>query len=652
MSRAGIRAAIFVMLAVVGTGAAARDLTPDIHRHVLPNGLEVYLLEDRSAPLFTFQYWVKVGSGDEWEGNPGVTGLSHFFEHLMFRGTERFPKYFDEVSSRGGKVNAFTWLDVTVYWEKLHKQALEHVLDIESDRIRNMRVDFLSVEPEREVVKSERLLRVENSPSGALNEAVGATLFQHHSYHWPTVGWMRDLSAISIAEAQRYHSRFYVPNNAFIVLVGDFDAKAAFAQIRKAFGDFERRPLQRTERQQEPPQTAERRIYVEKPTGAGLFNVSYRCPAGSAPDFVALDVARQLLAGGKTARLQSALIHTPDPLAKDLSSFMFPFVDPGVLQIEVQMLPGKANRLAEERLTAEVERLASEPVSPDELERAVAQLRADIVRGMATTNSRATMIGFSVRATGDPTLPWKRLRQYGEVTPADVQRVGRKWLGARRRVVGHALDPSELVTLTGAFLADHPSTTAGLDALVGDALAYAVDSEAHRRESATLAEERRALVLLGERAERAREQAPNDRVRQMIETYLRDGEKGLTKREAMAARRAEALATRAAELGKRHQALLERLGAVEQTARGAEARRIRWAARLLGARGVGGPSAAPEDDVGLGEWALSGLCMQHFGGVRARGIAQALARRASEGGTLQAIREFAHKAQSLGAGRM
>ena len=215
---------VALVLLVSGT-AYARDLTPDIQEHTLDNGLVIYTLEDHSAPLFTFQLWVKVGSADEWQGRPGVTGLSHFFEHMMFRGTKKYPQYFGALRRRGGKLNAFTWLDVTVYWEKLAKKHLEFVLDLESDRFKHMKVDFLNLEPEREVVKSERLMRTENSPSGALRERTSANLITKHSYHWPTVGWMRDLNAITLEQAQAYHQRFYVPNNCFLVLVGDFNGQ-------------------------------------------------------------------------------------------------------------------------------------------------------------------------------------------------------------------------------------------------------------------------------------------------------------------------------------------------------------------------------------------------------------------------------------------
>ena len=650
-----MRRALPLLLAVWMLGeapaATARDLTPKIQQHVLNNGLRVYLLEDHSAPLFTFQYWVEVGSGDEWEGRPGVTGLSHFFEHLMFKGTERYPDFFKEISSRGGKLNAFTWLDVTVYWDKLVTDELEFVLDIESDRLKHMRVDFLAIEPEREVVKSERLMRTENKPSGALSEAVSATLFKKHSYHWSTVGWMRDLNAITIEQARAYHARFYVPNNAFIVLVGDFQPKEALKLIRKYYGGFEKKEVKREARAPEPPQTAERRVFVEKPVGTGLMNVTYRAPAGKHADYLTLDVVKQLLVGGKTSRLQSALVHSDDPVARSVSGFMFPFVDEGVLSLEVRMLPGKANLDAERRITAQIKRLCDEPVPTKELARAVAQLRADTVRGMATTHSRAQLIGFSVRGTGDPAFPWKALETYGKVTPADVQRVANRWLQPSSRVIGHAVDPRRLVALSRQLGKEHPSKIDGLDALLAEAMAFAASAEAFRKDVAAAAVEKKAIILLEARAKVALLAAKGDKaLLEKLDAYLGKAAKGTVKRKEQLAKRLAGHDKRAAALEDKRVALAGRWKTISAQAKAG--RRLAWAGHLVHAtpfRGVGEPTGG---DAGLAEWALHALSIRHFGGLAIQDIAAKLAKRDPKDGVLRAVREFAHTAQSVDAGRM
>ena len=636
------------------------DLTPNIEHYTLSNGLDVYLLEDHSAPLFTFQYWVKVGSADEWEGSPGITGLSHFFEHMMFRGTEKYPSYFQEISSRGGQLNAFTWLDVTVYWEKLANTELEFVLDIESDRLANMRVDFLNLEPEREVVKSERLLRTENSPEGALREAMSASLFTDHSYHWPTVGWMRDLNAITVEQAQEYHRRFYVPNNAFIILVGDFETAEAKRLIEARFGSFENRPIERRTRTEDAPITSVRRTYVEKPTGTGLLHVHYQTPAGRSPDFVVLEVIEQLLTGGKTSRLEQALIHGEDPIARNVGSFLFPFVDPSVFAFDVELLPEKANRDAENRIAAEIERLRTEPVAASELERAVAQLRGSIVRSMTTTHNRAQMIGFSIRSTDDPALPWKRLQQYGEVTTEDIQRVANQWLNPTSRVIGNAVNPQSLVGLVQAWLEAHPSTTPDLDALIQEYTALAAGFAEANAEARSIQQEDEAIQFLAQRGEQERTRLAGDaEALAALDTYLSEGDKGPVKRGEVISQRKEALAAGLAELQDKRQKLDQERAALETA--DADANRQQWVSMLsviiqpsasdntVAAR----PSPAEEStDRALGDWALQLLTRQHFAGPTATGVAARLAARAPAEGALRDIWNFAHIAQRVDAGRM
>ena len=641
-----------------GCSAPTRNLTPRIDKHVLDNGLEVYLLEDRSAPLFTFQYWVKVGSADEWQGSPGTTGLSHFFEHMMFRGTEKFPQYFEAVSSRGGKLNAFTWLDVTVYWEKMAAADLEYTLDLESDRLRHMTVDFLNLEPEREVVKSERLLRTENSAEGALREAMAATLFTDHSYHWPTVGWMRDLNAITIEQAAEYHARYYVPNNAFIILVGDFDSEPTLELIRKYFGDFERRDIERTPRRGDAQQTAVRRTYVDKPTGTGLLQVAYRAPEGGHPDFVVLEVVEQLLTGGKSSRLQRALVYGDAPIAKSVGSFLFPFVDPSMVSLDVELLPDKSNREAEGRVEAEVARLRTELVSESDLERAVAGLRGGIVRSMATTHSRAQMMGFSVRSTGDPGLPWKRLQQYGEVTAEDVQRVARTWLDPTRRVIGNAIDSREIAGLTAEWLKAHPSGVEGLDELVVNATTLAAQAVAVRREASAIETERRAIELLEERAAKERERLAGDEEGlAALAAYIDTGEKGpvkrreaLQQREAAAAAASSELSPQAQLVLRTHEALTEAIRQQPSEVSGRFGGRLVWAKQLL--EGGGNPGRPPPDAERLAEWALRALALRHYAEADITGVADALAKLAPADGPLRAIWDFAHAAQRVDAGRM
>ena len=232
---------------LVAGGAALR---PPLERATLPNGLEVYLLPDAGAPLVCVQVWVKVGSVDEYEGRSGtepgsgrpsvfdhgITGLSHFFEHLMFQGTKRFPDYDLALAPLGARNNAFTYQDATVYWAYTPKEHLGHILDIEADRFGQMKVDFVHLEPEREVVKSERRQNVDADPGEIAEERAIKRTFDRFPYRWGPIGWMDDLDSIPLETAQRYHAEHYTTNNTVLVVAGDFEPGAALEQIRKTWG--------------------------------------------------------------------------------------------------------------------------------------------------------------------------------------------------------------------------------------------------------------------------------------------------------------------------------------------------------------------------------------------------------------------------------
>ena len=623
------------------------DLAPQIETATLDNGLTIYLVEDRSAPITAFQYWVKVGSADEHEGQPGITGLSHFFEHMMFRGTPKHPDYFNAVSSKGAQLNAFTWLDVTVYWEKFASEHLEFILDIESDRLANMSIDLLNLEPEREVVKSERRLRTENSASGSLREAVSAALFQHHSYHWPTVGWMRDLNAISIEEARAYHGRFYVPNNAYVILVGDFDTKDALAKMERFFGSFPRGNIDRPVRKTEPTQMRTRRTWVAKPTASGLLNVSYRSPAGGDPDFTVLEVIDAILTKGRGSRAQKSLVYGESPVAKSISPFLFPFRDPGIFQLELKLLPGIANVDAEKRLEQVITKLRTTPVDARVLARAVAQLRADIVRMMTTTQSRAQLMGFYIRATGDPALPWKRLQQYGEVTPADIVRVANQWLTPEKRVIGHAVKLSQLNALTAELIHAWPQNPQ-LDELLAEAVKYSLMRQQWSEGIKTAALEDKAIHALIDRASREQAAVATAKQRQAIDTYLETADQGVKKRRSALAALRNGLNTKKASLDAMKEAILEKLASY------GEHHRAKTALGILQ-----NTSAQPLDEKGgkndmrVAEWAL------HFiteAAVNSRGPANEVLTRLAANETnhpvLTKLYHFAYTLQRIDSGEL
>ena len=637
---------LLLLLSVLScaTTQSRKGFVPDIQTATLENGLRVYLVQDDAAPITTFQYWVNVGSADEHQGQPGITGLSHFFEHMMFRGTAKYPDYFQAVSSKGAQLNAFTWLDVTVYWEKFASEHLDFILDIESDRLANMTIDLLNLEPEREVVKSERRLRTENSASGSLGEAVGATLYQAHSYHWPTVGWMRDLNAITIEEARAYHGRFYVPNNAYIVLVGDFEPQDALQRLEKYFGGFVRGHVDRPARTPEPPQTRTRRTWVAKPTATGLLNVSYRSPAGGDPDFVVLEVIEALLTKGRNSIAQKALVYGDAPIAKSISPFLFPFTDQGVFQLELELLPNTSSWSAEERLEAVVSTLRNKRVSPDDLQRATAQLRADIVRMMSTTQSRAQLMGFSIRATGDPALPWKRLEQYGDVTPEDIQRVARRWLSPQKRVVGHAVNIGRLNQLASAVVQKWPESKE-LDAALTSAIRYRLDLHQWSEAKAEMASEVKAIGLLEKRAARERSSMQDKEKQAALDAYLSTADQGVSKRRAAVATMQAGLDSKKAALDATQSKLTAALSAI------ADSHRARFVKAIL--RGDLAADTPPAAAAHLGEWALHQLLHQVTMESGKQNTAEAALRPHRQSDSVLAeLYDFAYTLQSIDAGEM
>ena len=507
----------------------------DVREHALANGMRVYLLPDDSAPVFTFQVWYQVGSGDEWEARPGedhgITGLSHFFEHLMFRGTEKYPEFFDHVYQRGGQLNAWTWLDATCYWEKLPRDHLEFAIDAEADRLEHMKLDFLNLEPEREVVKSERLLRTDNDPSGAVSEALHRLAYREHPYGWPTVGWMRDLNCITIEEAEAYYSPRYAPNNAFIILVGDVDPDHALGLIEDRFGKLPaREDLPPRSRTPEPVQTEVRRGRVVKPVAAPMFEVAWQAPPAANPDFAALEVLHYLLVRGKSSRIQRALVHGDDPVATRATGSLWPMVDPYLYLWEVTARPGRSAREAEARLLAEIRRLARDPPTPREMEKAVNGLSADVVRATLSCQGRADNLGFSVLTTGDPLTFMKRLTLYPAVTAADVSDAAAKWLSTGRRTVIAATDPDGPVALAKAHAGAEPA--AGWSTLI-EAIEHRIGRAQVADREAELDVEATAIERLESRRIAALERARADgdeTLATALEAFGEEDDKGPRKR--------------------------------------------------------------------------------------------------------------------------
>jgi zinc protease len=404
-----------------------------VGEHSLKSGLQIRLLQDRSLPVCTLYSFFRVGSRNE---RPGITGISHLFEHMMFNGSKKYgPKEFDRrLEASGGTSNAYTSNDLTAYYEDFASEALPLVLDLEADRMASLLIDDASLARERDVVKEERRFRTDNDIDGMLDEALGALAFLAHPYRWPVIGWMSDIEAITRQDCESYFRAYYAPNNCTLVLVGDFETSAALREIKRLYGAIASGgPLPGVARG-EPPQKGERRAVIRYPSQAPALLAGFRGPGGRDPDSLVLDLIEAALSAGEGARLKRALVYEQELCVDAHVSFAWR-VDPGLFEISLKLNPGVDPDRAENALWAELSRIADEQLSERELERAKNLMRNQLLRALSTTNGRAHTIGQMELMLGS----WRAMLdlpdRYAAITAADVQRVARKTFAPHRRNV-------------------------------------------------------------------------------------------------------------------------------------------------------------------------------------------------------------------------
>lgn len=407
--------------------------------HTLPNGLRVRVLPERSAPTVSYYTFFQVGSRNE---RLGVTGISHLFEHMMFNGAAKYgPKEFDRVlESRGGHSNAYTSNDLTAYYEDFSGEALETVVDLESDRMRSLRLTDDSLEQEREVVKEERRLRTENSVFGLMEEQLESLVYLAHPYRWPVIGWMDDIERITRDDCEGFFRTYYAPNNAAIYVVGDVDADATVALLERAYGDIPAGPRPAPVAQGEPPQRGERRATVRYPAQAPALLTGWRGPAARSPDAAALDVLQVCLAVGESSRLRRRLVQELE-IAVSASISWGWRIDPGVFLSFIELTPGQGTAKAERVLGEELARVAERGVTLAEVKRARALLRSSVLHELATHHGVAHALGQAEALLGDWREAGRALEHYDSITPRDVKRVAAEYLDPSRRNVV-VLDPS------------------------------------------------------------------------------------------------------------------------------------------------------------------------------------------------------------------
>jgi zinc protease len=433
-SRAVVVAVLLVVLLAAGWPARAAESTAAVLATTLDNGLRVLLLEDRRSPIVTVQMWYRVGSRNEARG---ATGIAHFLEHLMFRGTARYgPGVFARLVERnGGQNNAFTSQDVTSYYVNLAAERLDLVLELEADRMQNLQIDPKIVTAEREVVIEERRTRTEDDPGGALGEEVSATAFRAHPYGQPIIGWPTDLTRITPEEIRAFYRTYYVPNNAILVMVGDFTAAEALAKVKAAFGAIPRGADPPPVLAVEPPQNSERRVTVQRPAELPIVYLGYPVPNQKSADAPALEVLSVILSGGRASRLYQDLVHERQLALEAGGDYSYFSIDPNLFWFWATPLPGQSAETLEKELLAHMERLRREPVSEVELTRAKNQIESSFVFQDDSIHRRASLLA-RFELIGGYALKDAYLASMRAVTAADVQRVAAAYFQDEKKNVG------------------------------------------------------------------------------------------------------------------------------------------------------------------------------------------------------------------------
>jgi zinc protease len=400
-------------------------------KHRLDNGLQVILLRDPSAPIIVYQTWFRVGSRHEREGR---TGIAHLFEHLMFNQTSSLPpgEFDRRIEAVGGETNAATWVDWTFYLDNAPKAALPQLILLEDERMQHLTLGHDQVESEREVVSNERRLRVDDTVDGFLNEELYKLAFERHPYHWPTIGWMQDIQAISIDDCREFYRTYYAPNNATLVVVGDFDEADALAKIAAAYGAIPAQQVPVEARVEEPAQAAPRRAVYEKAVSADRLDIGWRAAGQGDADYATLELVAEILAGGNGSRLYRALVVERE-MASSLQASVAPYRDPGLLELSISMTREHAAEEAEAVVEAALTALAKEGPTDAEVEGARARLLTRFWIGLRPQAGKAEALGHAETTLGDYRRLFEAPRRYEAVDRAAVQRAVVTYLQPARR---------------------------------------------------------------------------------------------------------------------------------------------------------------------------------------------------------------------------
>jgi len=433
---------LFLCIALIcftAVGASAQGF--EVKTHTLKNGMKILVQEDHSIPNVALYIFYRIGSRNE---RPGTTGLSHFFEHMMFNGAKKYgPREFDRtMEAAGGANNAYTSNDVTVYQDWFPRSTLDLIFDLEADRIRDLSFDPKMVDSERGVVASERRTSVDSDNFGLLTEQLWATAFTAHPYQWPVVGWMVDIENWTMADLKHHFEMGYSPSNATMVVVGDIGAEEIFKLAEKYIEPIESHAPPPKVTTIEPEQMGERRLVVKKFAQLPVLMMGYHVPQTNHPDYYALQVLQNILFAGQSSRMYQRIVDK-DQLALFIDgSAEFAF-DPTLFTITAQPKAGVAPEAVEKAAYEELEKVKTGLVSDQELEKAKNILLANFYRRMKTINGKANILGTYEVFFGDYNKLFTAAADYAKVTKDDIKRVAQKYFNEKNRTVATLLPEAQ-----------------------------------------------------------------------------------------------------------------------------------------------------------------------------------------------------------------
>ncbi len=399
----------------------------------LENGLTVLLLEDHSVPIISYHTWYKVGSRDEVEG---VTGAAHMLEHMMFKGAKKYSgKQFDQLMNENGvQHNAFTTFDYTGFYQNLPSSKLEMIMDIELDRMSSLTLNPKELLSERDVVKEERRWRVDNNPRGILFETTMSNVFKTHPYKWPVIGTMKDISNYNVETLRKFYNEYYVPNNAVLVIAGDFKTAAVKKLVEKYYGQLKFKDVPVVTTPKEPSQTVQKNAFIRQEVQSISVDIAFQGYPQGSEDMYALDLASYILGAGSSSRLHKRLVYLSQ-IATAAQAYHFSLKDHGLFNIGVSLKPGQTQEKALELVYNEIFKLRTQKVTELELKKAKTLAMKSFVDGLMTIDEKARALAATEIVTGSYENLYTDLEKYNKVTVEDIQRVSAKMLNTNQRSI-------------------------------------------------------------------------------------------------------------------------------------------------------------------------------------------------------------------------